>query len=142
VSRIPKTEEWLARYKMSFIIGQKHGKACQKHNHTHAKIANAWKQRSLNMWVKSLKIIWVHYMIYEHVFKRLIFHNNNFFNVLPTYFTKTTHLSHLLKGTHFLLFSIIHLKNHYHDAFKNNLGYIWTSSKNEFHFIFLQKNMF
>jgi hypothetical protein len=51
-------------------------------------------------------------------------------------------LSHLLKSTHFLLFSITNLKNHYHDAFKNNLGYILTSSKKEFHFIFLHKVCF
>jgi hypothetical protein len=68
-------------------------------------------------------------VIYEHVFKSLIFHNNNFFNVLSTYFAKTMQLSHLLKSTHFLLFSITNLKNHYHDAFKNNFGYILTSSK-------------
>jgi hypothetical protein len=30
---------------MSFIIGQKHGKVCQKSNNAHAKTANAWKQR-------------------------------------------------------------------------------------------------
>jgi hypothetical protein len=68
-------------------------------------------------------------MICENVFKRLIFHNNNFFNVLSTYFAKTTQLSHLLKNKHFLLFSITNLKNHYHDALKNNLGYTLTSPK-------------